>query len=79
VQYHGKTFGAMNIHFNNERTIKHVLSRGATGRGRVKREYKGKEIWLMYFIYLYENRTMNPGEIILSSGEGSDVSNIVSI
>jgi hypothetical protein len=26
----------------------------------------------MYFIYLYENRTMKPVEIILSGGQGNE-------
>jgi hypothetical protein len=29
-------------------------------------------MWLMYFIYLYENRTMKPVEIILSRGKGDE-------
>jgi hypothetical protein len=30
---------------------------------------KGGRIWSIYFIYLYENRTMKPVEIVLSCGE----------
>jgi hypothetical protein len=48
-----------------------VLSRvGSSGKGARKGESKGKQIWLMYFIYMYENRTMKPVEIVLRSGEG---------
>jgi hypothetical protein len=27
-------------------------------------------MWWMYFIYLYENRTMKPDEIVLGQGGG---------
>jgi hypothetical protein len=35
-------------------------------------ENKGRRIWSMYFIYVYENRTLKPNEIILSMGEGDE-------
>jgi hypothetical protein len=40
------------------------------GRGRVKRKFEKGQIWLIYFIYWYENRTMKPLEIVLRRGEG---------
>jgi hypothetical protein len=33
-------------------------------------EVEGWWIWLMYFIYLYENRTMKPVEIVFKKWEG---------
>jgi hypothetical protein len=39
-----------------------------SGRGRVSREVEGERIRSMYFIYLYENRTMNSIGIVLSRG-----------
>jgi hypothetical protein len=42
---------------------------GTCGRGKVNGGDEGLGIWLMYFIYLYKNRTMEPVEIILSRGE----------
>jgi hypothetical protein len=40
---------------------------GGSGGG-VNGEDKRRGIWLMFFIYLYENRTMKLVEIILSRG-----------
>jgi hypothetical protein len=42
------------------------------GEGRVNREGKGGQIWLMYFIYLYENNTINYVEVILRMGGGDE-------
>jgi hypothetical protein len=38
-------------------------------RGRVNREGEEGQIWLMYFVYVYENKTMKPTEIVLRRGE----------
>jgi hypothetical protein len=35
----------------------------------VNGEDGGWKIWFMFFVYLYENRTMKPTEIVLRSGE----------
>jgi hypothetical protein len=40
------------------------------GRGRAKGEGKGEQMWWKYFVFIYENRTMKPAEIVLRSGEG---------
>jgi hypothetical protein len=37
---------------------------------RVNGEVKGRQIWLMYCVYIDENRTMKPTEIVLRRGEG---------
>jgi hypothetical protein len=39
------------------------------GRKRVKGEGEGGLIWWVYFVYVYENRTMKPVEIVLRRGE----------
>jgi hypothetical protein len=36
----------------------------------VNREGKEEQIWLMYFTYLYENRTIKPAEIVLKREQG---------
>jgi hypothetical protein len=41
----------------------------SSGRGRVNGEDKGGYTWSMYFIYLYEKRTLKLVEVILSKGE----------
>jgi hypothetical protein len=38
----------------------------------VNGEGEGGRIWSMYFIDLYENRTIKPVEIILSKMEGNE-------
>jgi hypothetical protein len=46
---------------------------GTSERGRVNGEGEGGKTWLMYFIYLYENRIMKPVEIDVrrwGGGEG---------
>jgi hypothetical protein len=43
-----------------------------SGRIWVNGESKGGFIWSMCFIYFYENRTMKPVEIVLSSREGNE-------
>jgi hypothetical protein len=40
--------------------------------GRVNAEGKGGWIWLVYFIYLYEKRTMKPVESFYIGGEGDE-------
>jgi hypothetical protein len=40
------------------------------GGKRVNGDSAGGQIWLTYFIFTYENRTMKPVEIVLRSGEG---------
>jgi hypothetical protein len=47
--------------------VKQVLSREVTS-GRGKSE--GGQIWSMYFVFVYENRTVKPIEIVLKKGEG---------
>jgi hypothetical protein len=42
------------------------------GVGRVNGEGERGLIWLMYFLYVYENRTMKPVEIILRRGRGDE-------
>jgi hypothetical protein len=36
----------------------------------VNRKGKGGWVWLISFVYVYENWTMKPVEIVLRSGEG---------
>jgi hypothetical protein len=43
---------------------------GTSRRGRVNREGEEKGVWLMCFIYLYENRIIKLVEIVLSRNEG---------
>jgi hypothetical protein len=38
-------------------------------RGRVNRESEGGQIWSMYWVYMYENKTIKPAEIVLRSEE----------
>jgi hypothetical protein len=40
-----------------------------SGRGRINRVGEGGQIWQMYFIHEYENRTMKSVEIVLRRGE----------
>jgi hypothetical protein len=40
--------------------------------GRVIREGEGGWIWLRYLVYLHENWTMKPVEIVLRNGGGED-------
>jgi hypothetical protein len=37
---------------------------GTGKRGRMNREGKGGQIWLMYFVFVYEKRTMKLIKII---------------
>jgi hypothetical protein len=48
------------------RKIKHVLSRGGdNGKGRVNRESEGGRIWWVYLVFMYENRTGKPVDMVL--------------
>jgi hypothetical protein len=38
------------------------------GGGRISREGEGRCIWWMYFVFVYENRTMKLVKIVLRSG-----------
>jgi hypothetical protein len=41
------------------------------GRGKINGEGEGGQIWSMYFVYMYENRTMKPAGIVLKrQGKG---------
>jgi hypothetical protein len=40
----------------------------SSGRG----EGKGESIWLIYFVYVYENKTMKTDKILLRRGEGKE-------
>jgi hypothetical protein len=42
------------------------------GESRVSGESEGGRIWSMCFVYVYENRTTKPIEIILKSREGDE-------
>jgi hypothetical protein len=39
-----------------------------TGRGKAYRKGEGGQIWWIYFVFMYENRTMKPVETILRRG-----------
>jgi hypothetical protein len=54
-----------------ERNVKQVMLRGrVTGMGSVSKEGKEGYIWSMYFLYLHEDGTLKPVEVILRRGEG---------
>jgi hypothetical protein len=59
----------LNIHLHKGQKSKTVPVGGVETNGERGEEIKEGWIWLMYFIYLYENRTMKPVEIILSRRE----------
>jgi hypothetical protein len=40
--------------------------------GEVNREGKGLGIRLMYFVYMYENRTMKPIDVVLKKRGGAN-------
>jgi hypothetical protein len=41
---------------------------GTSARGRGKQR-EGGQTWLIYFIYMYENKTLTPVEIVLRKGK----------
>jgi hypothetical protein len=46
---------------------------GISGRQvRVNGEGEGGWIWCMFFVFVYENRTMKPIEIVLRKGRSGD-------
>jgi hypothetical protein len=55
-----------------QKNLKGVRTMYATSslKGRVNEKGEGGGVWLMFFIYLYENRTMKLVGIILSRGKG---------
>jgi hypothetical protein len=57
-----------------DKKVKQVLSREwvPVGGGRVNEGVEGKQIWLMYFVYAYENRKLKPVEIVIRSREGGE-------
>jgi hypothetical protein len=52
------------------------LGMGICGGGRAKEKIERRGIWWMYFVFMYENRTVNTVEIVLrregmrENGEG---------
>jgi hypothetical protein len=42
----------------------------AVVEGTVNREDDKGQIWWMYFMFMYENRTMKPGELVLKKQGG---------
>jgi hypothetical protein len=70
VKYHGKTHLTINICFKKKtrqegETCPTQAGVGTSGSGKGKQNGWGEGIWLIYFIYMYENRTMKPVEIVL--------------
>jgi hypothetical protein len=53
-----------------DRNGKQVLFGDGYQCGVVNAEEGGGQIWLMSFLYLHENRTMKPVEIVLKRGAG---------
>jgi hypothetical protein len=61
----------INIHINNEGQkgkMGHVWGWVSVGGERINREGEGGQIRLMYFVYMYEDRTVKPIEIVLRRG-----------
>jgi hypothetical protein len=55
------------------KNVKQVLSRGGyhcVWAEGVNGEVEGGQTWLMYFVHMYENRTMKLAEIVLRRREG---------
>jgi hypothetical protein len=68
----GKSPWTINIHFKNEGKEDKTcpFQEGIpVGAGKVIRESEGGVLWWMYFVYVYENRTVKPVEIVLRMGE----------
>jgi hypothetical protein len=40
--------------------------------GRTERESEGGHLWWVYLVFLYENSTIKPGEILLRRGRRGD-------
>jgi hypothetical protein len=38
--------------------------------GRLNEEGEGGRMWMVYFVYMYENRTVKSVEIVLRKGKG---------
>jgi hypothetical protein len=38
------------------------------GGGRINEEGEGEQTWSLYFVYIHENKTMKPVEIVLRKG-----------
>jgi hypothetical protein len=43
---------------------------GTSAGGRVSGEGEGRQIWLMFFVFVYENRIMKLVEIVLRGEDG---------
>jgi hypothetical protein len=41
-------------------------------QGRVDGKSKGEQIWSMYSVFVYENRTMKSAKIVLRRGHGDE-------
>jgi hypothetical protein len=48
-----------------DRKLKQVLSRGTSRRRKAYGKGEGVRMWWKYFVFIYENRTMKPIEIVL--------------
>jgi hypothetical protein len=57
-EYHGKAHLTINIE-EQEDEKRSVLEWVPMVRRRVNREGKGGQIWSLYFLYVYNNRTLN--------------------
>jgi hypothetical protein len=44
---------------------------GTVGGWKTQGKGEGGRIWWMYFVFMYENRTMKPVEIVLRGGKGN--------